>query len=318
MSRIKKEHLKRGNLFIPLIFSFGAKLEDLTQEEFLKDPTKISNALRTIQKYFQVDGVVCYGDKMILAEALGCTLDWSEPSPSIRSLPERPGELENRVTRLMEEGRVGTAIEVTKRLNMLLPDSILMCLLSGPLTLARQLTGLSPAEVLDHPDILSLTTKAILAFSKALGDVGIDLLLFSEEDLPPLDEQKLREVRRCYSPIWNTAKFYEVFPLLMVEKFSPQHVGSLSKIVDGLVFPIDHLPEKLERSHKTSLTFPVSLLEKEPKEIESFLAKNNTLRALQSRSVFLFTTDSEVPTSINKEFMIRGIQMISDILKKEL
>ena len=54
MSRNKKERLKRGRIFVPLIFSFGAALEDLPLEEFLGDPTKISNTLRLIQNYFQV------------------------------------------------------------------------------------------------------------------------------------------------------------------------------------------------------------------------------------------------------------------------
>ncbi len=317
MSKIKKERLKKGNLFVPLIFSFGAKIEDLAPEAFLKDPTKISNALRTIQNYFRVDGVVCYGDKTVLAEALGCGLEWNGPAPSIRSLPEAPGELEDRVASLAERGRVGTAIEVTKRLNVLLPDSILMCLLPGPLTLARQLTGFSPTDVFSRPDLMGVATKAILAFSKALGDAGIDMLLFSEEDLPALDEEKLRDLRRCYGPIWNTAKFYEAFPLLMMEHFAMEHAVLLRKIMDGLVYPVDHIPEKLDRASKMSLSFPVSLLESDTEEIESLLSKEHILQALHSRAILLFTTDDEVPATIHKEHMIRGIQAIHEVLKKE-
>ena len=71
MSRVKRERLKKGSVFVPLIFAFGAKLEDLPMEAFLHDPTKVSNALHTIQKYFDADGIFTYGDEQLLPEALG-------------------------------------------------------------------------------------------------------------------------------------------------------------------------------------------------------------------------------------------------------
>ena len=39
MSRVKSDRLKKGSIFIPLIFSFGAKLEELPLEAFVQDPT---------------------------------------------------------------------------------------------------------------------------------------------------------------------------------------------------------------------------------------------------------------------------------------
>jgi hypothetical protein len=317
MSRLKKERLSEGRMFIPIIFSFGCVLEDMPFREFLGDPTKVSNALRTIQNYFQVDGVVCYADQMLLAEALGCRPQWSVSPPSIEPLPKMAEEVESLIGTALQEGRLNTAMEVTKRLNALLPDAILMCSISGPLTLARQLAGLGPVEALDHRDLLGQATKAILAFSKALGDVGIDLLLFSEEELPPLDERPLKELRRCYSPIWNTAKFYNISPLLMIERFSMDNLGPLSTILDGLVLPAAASFEKLEQLTRHSFALPVSLLEKEPEEIEAFLSRSAIEVTAKSSSFFLLTTDREVPTTINKEFMIRGVQTVRDYLKKQ-
>ena len=317
MSRLKKERLSQGRLFIPIIFSFGCVLEDMPFKEFLGDPTKVSNALRTIQNYFHVDGVVCYADKILMAEALGCHPHWSVSPPSIEPLTKIPEELESRIGTALQEGRLNTAVEVTKRLNALLPDTILMCSVSGPLTLARQLAGISPLEVFDHRDLLGQATKAILAFSKALGNVGIDLLLFSEEELPPLDERSLKALRRCYSPIWNTAKFYNISPLLTVERFSVQNVGPLSTIVDGLVLPATGSFEKLEQLTRRSFALPVSLLEQEPEKIEAFLSRSAIGGTAKFPSFFLLTTDSEVPKTINKEFMIRGVQTVRDFLKRQ-
>lgn len=316
MSRVKKERLKKGGLFIPLIFSFGAALEDVPLKEFLRDPTKLSNTLRTLQNYFQVDGVVCYGDTTVLAESLGCCLSNDRYPPVVEPLGEFPEDFEARLTELPQVGRVATAIEVTKRLNILLPDSILLCLVPGPVMLASQLIGQPIGEVLNHRDILGLTAKASLTFTKALGDGGVDIVVIREETLPLLDEETTKVMSRCYAPIWNTAKFYDLSPLLMIEEFLPENINLLRKVVDGIVFPADNVQDTLQKSRRLSFALPVSLLEKDHEEIEDFLAKKGISSAAEASRLFLVTTDHEVPKSIHKELMIRGIQTIRDLMKK--
>jgi len=292
MSRIKKETLQKGKLFIPILFSFGAMLEGLPLETFLKDATKISNSLRTIQNFFHVDGVVC-SDNMVLAEALGCT------------------------ERLKEKGRVGTTLDVVQRLRALLPDLILVGYVTGPLTLASYLTGVSPSEVLQQKDYLRVTSKAVLNYVKVLGDAGIDGILFSEESFPHLDEKASKMLRRCYSPIWNTAKFYETFPLLMVENLLPENTAFINKIVDGVVLRESTDLENSEKGKPVSFSLPVSLFEEEPAAIASFLTGSGISTAVKAHSLFLVTTDTEIPKHIHKEFMIRGIKTVRDFLKGE-
>ena len=173
MSRGKRERLKKGGLFVPLIFSFGAVLEDMPLKEFLEDPTKLSNALRTIQNYFQVDGVVSYGDTTALSESLGYRLSKDRYPPVVEPLRELPDDFEARLIEFPQRGRVATAVEVTKRLNILLPDSILVCIVPGPVALAGQLTGRRSDEVLNHNVLIGSAAKAVLTFIKALGDGGI-------------------------------------------------------------------------------------------------------------------------------------------------
>jgi hypothetical protein len=316
VSREKRERLKKGGLFAPLIFSFGAVFEDMPLREFLGNPTKLSNTLRTIQNYFQVDGVVCYADTTVLAESLGCRLIDDSYPPVLEPLREVPDDFEARLIELPRTGRVATAIEVTKRLNILLPDSILLCLVPGPVTLAGELVGQSSDEVLNHPDLLGQMAKASLTFTKALGDGGIDIVVIREETLPLLDDETAKVLGRCYTPIWNTAKFYEISPLLMIEKFLPENIDRLQKIVDGIIFPADYVSESLPKAKKLSFALPVSLLEKEHEEIEAFLARKGITGAAESSQLFLVTTDREVPKNIHKEFMIRGIQTIKDLMKK--
>ena len=191
MSRAKKDRLKEGNLFIPLIFSFGAILEDLPLKEFLSDPTKLSNSLRRIQNYFQVDGVVCYGDTMFIAESLGSKITDNKP-PLVKQLDKLTDNFVAALSELPKTEYITTATEVTKRLRILLPDTILLCLLPGPLTLASQLTGKETSELLNQGNFINLVSKATLSMTKALGDAGIDLIIFQEKTMPLLNENTIK------------------------------------------------------------------------------------------------------------------------------
>ena len=91
----------------------------------------------------------------------------------------------------------------------------------------------------------------------------------------------------------------------------------LRRVAEGLVFPLELTSDSWQKARKPSLSLPVSLLEKEPNEIESFLKNFRVLNESESSNFFMLTTDSEVPASINKEFMIRGIQTIRDLLKRD-
>ena len=197
----------------------------------------------------------------------------------------------------------------------MLSDTILMCSIPGPVTLTMQLLGANSGEAFKRRDVLNLSTKAILAFSKALGDAGLDLLVLTEEGLPVLDETLLKELRRCYSPIRNTAKFYDMFPLLIVKQFMMENVESLGEIIDNLILPAHYGVKGLLGSARRSFALPVGVLEKEPEEIEAFL-KETSIGTCSSAPFFLLTTDREVPQSINKEFMIRGIQLVKEFVRR--
>ncbi len=309
--------MKKGRLFVPLIFSFGAVLEDLTIDRFLKDPTKISNTLRTIQSYFKVDGVVPYADTTLLAESLGCDVSTETYPPTIKPWEEWPGDMEDRTACLTETSRVSTALEVGRRLNSLLPESILVGLVTGPLTLCSQLTGMPVPEVLERPELLSAAGKASLTLAKAIGDTGVDILIVHETEVPLQKKDAGKVIARSYAPIWNTAKFYDILPLLMVEQFPTDDAAVLGRAVEGVLYPAGALAALAKKPKKLSLTLPVELLESGPEEIEAFLTQGETAAALQSAKVLLVTTDREVPETVNKERMIRGVQTIRDILARD-
>src|SRR2546423_12161083 len=73
-------------LFVPLIFALAARLENILLPNFVSNPTKIANSLIALYQRLRPDGVTCYFDLFIVAEALGCRLDWSTSYPTF----ERP------------------------------------------------------------------------------------------------------------------------------------------------------------------------------------------------------------------------------------
>jgi hypothetical protein len=314
MSRSKKDLMRKGGLFIPLIYSFGATCEDLPLDVFLDDPTKISNSLRTINTFLDADGTVCCGNERMLSESLRSTCSMADDSFMDPGVKASATLMEAGIERLVSEGRPAIALEVAKRLGILMPESIVLTVVAGPVKLASQLTGLPPEDMLQHPDFLSLTTKAILTFLRAMGETGVDMVVIREDAASPIDTKFSTVLNRCYSPLWNTAKFYGMHALLMPEQFAPENGALYKKMVNKVIFPTGTSTEALEKFRKPSFSIPCSLLEKEMDEIESFLFDSDIIRFLKSKKLFLVTTDQEVPGSIHKERMIEGIKKIKDLL----
>ena len=314
MSRTKKDLMRKGGMFVPLIFSFGATCEDLPLDVFLDDPTKISNSLRTINTFFEADGTLCCGNDQMLSEVLRSFASLDEGSFMDPAEKESLVLLESGIERLVGEGRPAVVLEVAKRLGILMPETILLAVIAGPVKLASQLTGLPAEEMLHHPNFLSLTTKGILTFLRAMGETGIDMVAIREDAVAPIDAKFSTVLNRCYSPLWNTAKFYGMHALLMPGQFASENGALYGKMVSKVIFPTGTSPKALEKFKKPSFSIPCSLFEKEDDEIESFLLNSDILEFLKSKKLFMVTTDQEVPGTIDKERMIKGMKKIKDVL----
>jgi hypothetical protein len=305
-------------LFIPWVFSFGAELEGLPLREYLEDATKLSNTLRTIHNYFQYDGVVSQGNTLLLAEAFEYGLNQKELAFRPKSSGMLPADFEKRVEQLPQSRKLATAIDVIQRLNILLPDTPLLNIVPGPLTLTCQLTGLKTEGVCSNPELLRTVTKVVLTVVKSIGDSGADMLIIHEEAMPKLNDQTAKLLRRCYAPLWNSAKFYELSPLLMLGQWLPENADRLAKIADGIIFPAGSLPGNQRNMKRLSLSLPVSLLEKEPQEIQNFLEQQDVLNIARESRLFLLNTDVEIPPGIHKESLIRGVQTIKNAINEVL
>jgi hypothetical protein len=317
VSKSKKELVEKGNLFIPLIFSLGANLEDIPLDLYFNEPTKISNSLRVIHNYFKVDGVVFCGDDTCLLEDLGGNDSPHKKPLCVAASKETFESVESRIEKIGRGGKSKVAIEVAKRLNILMPDTIAVGVMPGPVKLACQLIGCSPEEVFDNQELLALTIKATLTFIHALGETGIDLLFIRENKLQFTDTKSPKGLNRCYSPLLNLASHYSLKAFLMPNELSNKNVSQLKETVDRLIFPASTDTEKLKAIRHQSFSIPTTLLEKAPKDIELYLSQSGILDALKSSRLFLVTTDQDIPMTINKRLMIRGIQTIRDFMSQE-
>ena len=64
-------------LFLPIVFSLGAKVENVPLATFLGNPAKISSALRQTRGPLGTDGVACYFAAQALNGSQDSTLIWT-------------------------------------------------------------------------------------------------------------------------------------------------------------------------------------------------------------------------------------------------
>ena len=177
---------------MPLIFTLAAKLEDVPLSNFVVNPTKIANSLAAIYHRLRLDGVTCYYDLFLVAEALGCQLNLSSSPPTLerptretalKMLQQPPGDVKQR-------GRLPVALEVVHRLlGTLRNGPVLVIGLPGPLRVAQQLFGQDVLRELaagddDALDSFETLVEITLSVAQAFCLAGAHLLYFNELDVP--------------------------------------------------------------------------------------------------------------------------------------
>ncbi len=199
---LAKGKLPPQPLVVPIIFTLAAKVEAIPLRQFLTNPTKLANLLNRVYGGLQCDGIVAQYGNCLEAEALGCSLDWSEGQPTIRrpaqaTTPPVPIDAAG----LTRRGRIPIALDVVRRLRITLADRHALAVgLTGPATLAAQ-TGCS-AE---------LGGEILVKLAKQFCEAGADLV-FVAEDAVPAD---LSRWQSLLSTAWNVIRFHQAVPALI-------------------------------------------------------------------------------------------------------
>jgi hypothetical protein len=214
-------------LYLPIVFSLGARIENLALRNFLSNPTKISNALRQIRTHLRSDGVTCYFDPFLEAEAMGGVLDWDAEGQRAKlswpQLGERgglPGRLRSPQD-AAKSGRVPAAVEVIARLKPFAKGQTLLTAgVTGPFTLSALLTQMNNTNGnLDRdPDAtaMDLAGEVTAAVARAFVEAGAELIFIREQVLPSLTAETAAEWTTRLATTINIVRFYEALPVLLL------------------------------------------------------------------------------------------------------
>lgn len=223
-------------LLMPIMFSLGARLESLPLREFQSNPTKITNALRQIRNVLKVDGLTCYFDPCLEAEALGCTREWridgscGITGPSFSNTADLRDKMKTPDS-LAAQGFVPVACEVIRRLKLMVKDEpALMVRVSGPLSLAAQLSSIcgGPGQRSFPPhDLVEFAAEITAAVAKSLAEAGADVVLIIEDLIPELSPETGGWYRSLLAPIDNMLRFYEALPVLVPGEISETSLALL-------------------------------------------------------------------------------------------
>lgn len=312
-------------LVVPIVFAFGATIENLSFRAYLDNPTKISNAVRQIRMQLRTDGAACYFDPLLEAEALGGAPQWDESNQtrSIRwSESAEKGELPARL-RSPEEAansqRVRTAVEVIERLNSLLRDEpLLMASVSGPFTLAARLTGIDFGEMRlgqePSESAMEAAAAAIIRIASAFVEAGANLIFIREEALPPLSSKRCENWASLLAPVFNVIRFYEAMPVLQISTGSATAENMeliLQQSWDAVLCSASDEFVSRPRSRDENFVFGLSV---PPGILES--SNPDHLRTHQPSDIrpALLTTDGDAPVTTD----LKRLMSVLDSLARQI
>jgi hypothetical protein len=292
-------------LFIPLIFSLAAKLEDVPLPNFVANPTKIANSLVAIYQRLRPDGVTCYFDLLLVAEALGCRLDWSASPPAFtRPSPEIAWQnLHLPAGEVMKRGRIPVALEVVRRVQgTLRTGPVLLVGLPGPLLVMQQLFGQDIIEQLGAGDDDALDTfETLVEITRHLSQVfclaGTHLQFFDE---PAIPTEFLPDWEAALVAVWNTARFHGALPVLLTPPFA--HLSDMANTPLLCLKPSPGEPVPLPEK-------PFALALPARGEVSPEMAA-----LARKRQCALVTTDGEIPYTTEIQKLQQHVAALRSVL----
>jgi hypothetical protein len=220
-------------LLMPILFSLGARMENVPLRNFQGNPTKIANALRQIHNVLKVDGLACYFDRFLEAEALGCRREWRADGSCVVEVPAFSGadDLRGKLNfpeGLADKGNMPLACEVLRRVKVMLKDEpALMIRVTGPLQLARQLSFECGADSLNQ-DLVNFAAEVTASVARSFAEAGADVILLAEDFGAELPFENREWYSGLLAPVVNVIRFYEALPVLLLGSVSEERLSLLA------------------------------------------------------------------------------------------
>lgn len=208
------------SLFMPLTYAVAAQIEALDIRDFLHNPTKLAKGLQTLQQITHTDAIICACAGGMEAEAFGAQLEWMSYPPKVVSHPAQQGTLADSFAGLITRSvRISAALEATRRLTATVQgEPVLVAGLTGPLTLATQLSGMNSQQLAasaEGREILEYAGRFLVELARQFLLAGAHCLVLLEDTLPESQGTLSEAWYATITPIVNTAKFHKALAVLL-------------------------------------------------------------------------------------------------------
>ena len=316
-------------LLLPIVFSLGAKVENVPLSAFVNNPTKIVSALRQMRSHLQADGVACNFDPYLEVEALGAILERkSEAQPpvihwqhaaKVGRVPEGLRSAEEAV----QNGRIPVAVEVIRRLNSLANrDFLLTANVNGPMTLGTRITQTESQRGLDAADLsaealevaASVVTKTVTSFLEA----GADVVVIHERAPNAITGKGCEEWANLLSSAINVTRFFEALPVLqladanaVLKNWDTVLSQPWDCVLCGPASVLSRRPEGASATHLIArgLTLPLDIFGSDKPGAEDLLSDLSKAVA-QSRPAII-TTAGDVPFTADLKHLTKVLGEIT-------
>ncbi len=200
--------------WVPFVGCHGAALLDKTASEYLQSAELIADGMAEAVKRYDPDGLPVVFDLQIEAEALGCTLAWADDNPPVVTdhaldLGIKLGDLE---VPSREAGRIGMAIEATRKARQAHPDLALYGLITGPFTLALHLLGTDIfMKMFDDPKgvdaVMDFCRRTAEAMAGYYLDAGCDVIAVVDPMTSQIGPDQFRQfVSGHVTPVFDSIR----------------------------------------------------------------------------------------------------------------
>ncbi|MEE8318814.1 MAG: uroporphyrinogen decarboxylase family protein [Dehalococcoidales bacterium] len=295
-------------VFIPFVYGFAAKIEQITLEEMVSDAGYYTHSLEDVYDLFKYGGVVNNFDSTIEAEIFGCEIEWSDDyaAPRVADCSQVVWQEVNPE----ESHRTRVLLETTKRLVVSRgKDLAIIGVVTGPVSLVQILTGDGSGNI---AAAIPLAGNLLRKMVKSFCELRVDAVFFREDIIGTGYHDALlahpAPYTAVYTTLFNLVRHYNNYPVLITRNFNLDSITDLHRMIGftGLVLLGNKLDDdamvflqELSASLKISLGLPLPVQNQD---------ELNDRFAVISRSInnnkptgFFYVSDGEIPGNMPAE-----------------
>lgn len=201
----------RRDLFAPIAFTLGLKLEQTSWDEIAEDPSFAAFVVQSTRRLFKSDAVFTWFDGWLEAEAAGMAPK-RDAQGRVATAPKPPANLPDAAA-FAKSAPIARVLDLTKRLcEETRSEAAVIGYLTGPTTLTTRLAGgaatgrkgsAKPAAL--DPEAVRRVAALSIALARQYGELGVSALVLAEE-VPVAGAEAIRP----YDALVNAAEYYGI------------------------------------------------------------------------------------------------------------